>query len=665
MLVAKTEADAKANNWLAVIPGKYIKGDLEEHLFRLPINRDELFITFAAKASPGICSACTTNVAGEYKFSSKTWGSGIKSVSNLTATNGVSLNVTYKTFNNGTDTPSMQMTGYPRVSNGTLLETRFKGVVGSSNNYSETSINFNNGATFAKFKIFGVDKNTYTADEVEITGYCGTTPYSAIITYNTKDENKKTFTIGGKIINGTKTSSISNKNGAAIIEFPHEVTRIVIKHKIHYRTNKRGYQNIAIGDFELNCPRTANPNPDGIEFTLQAPPKVVSCTDFIYTFKVWNYACDARYVKIEDVLPEGMMWVKEGISTNGEGLKEAVFNNYGGGQSLSIDKVILAPSTFTTITARVRFKDNAVAGIFQNRGKLTYMSVNENKSLTIESCDYNTFDSCVPTKVEMTYQARVLSPVVTIDPITKRCYKDKGILTIKAKVKNPNPAIDFTNLSIALTYNEDFNFRSLKPIPGQGAEVADEGIHIVNGLNITGGSTLELTYEVQALDFLALIKAVTGNTYTKPRDVPDADIAKVLDFGAQIEVVGNSEDECINASLEDVYAVLDPTLPFCGRDLSCYYPPKLGQVVKKNSDFVMMTSLDRSKAGSLATENINAILYLESKSKGFVPTRMTEIQVNALVSPVAGMLVYDTTNKCLKLYNGVLWACLVQTCPDN
>lgn len=666
MLVAKTEADAKADKWLAVIPGTYVGGDLEEHLFRLPIDRDEIYITFAANAGAAQCIPCTTSATGVFKFSSSKWANGAKSASDLTASNGVKFDVTYKTYSNNKEEPSMQMAGYPRVSNGNLLESRFRGLPNSDNNYATTNITFKEGATFSKFKIYGIDKNSTTTDMIEVIGYCGNTTYNGIVSSSSSDKDKS-FTVGnGSVISGMKPSSITNKNSVATIEFPHEVTRIEIKHKVHYRSKTRGYQNIAIGDFELNCPRPASPNPDGIEFTLQAPPKVVSCGDFTYTFKVWNYACEARYVNIEDELPEGMYWVKGGVSSTESVLSEAVINEYGNTKKLIINKVKLAAGTYTTVTARVRFKDDAVPGIFENRGKLTYTSMNkDNKVVTIESCDYNTFDSCVPTKVEMTYQARVLSPVVTIDPITKRCYKDKGILTIKAKVKNPNPAIDFTNLSIALTYNEDFNFISFKPIPGQGTVLKDEGIHIVNGLNITGGSTLELIYEVQALDFLALIKAVTGNTYTKPRDVPDADIAKVLDFGAQIEVVGNSEDECINASLEDVYAVLDPTLPFCGRDLSCYYPPKLGQVVKKNSDFVMMTSLDRSKAGSLATENINAILYLESKSKGFVPTRMTEIQVNALVSPVAGMLVYDTTNKCLKLYNGVLWACLVQTCPDN
>jgi len=55
---------------------------------------------------------------------------------------------------------------------------------------------------------------------------------------------------------------------------------------------------------------------------------------------------------------------------------------------------------------------------------------------------------------------------------------------------------------------------------------------------------------------------------------------------------------------------------------------------------------------------------LESNTKGFVITRMTTAEVTAIVSPQEGMMVYDTTAKCLKLYDGTAWSCFVTpTCP--
>ena len=68
-------------------------------------------------------------------------------------------------------------------------------------------------------------------------------------------------------------------------------------------------------------------------------------------------------------------------------------------------------------------------------------------------------------------------------------------------------------------------------------------------------------------------------------------------------------------------------------------------------------------------------LALESKTKGFVPNRVAFSGANPVgIAPanfVEGMMVYDTTNKCMKMYtsqdNGVTfgWYCITTpTCPD-
>ncbi|MFC6268935.1 Ig-like domain-containing protein [Frigoriflavimonas asaccharolytica] len=60
----------------------------------------------------------------------------------------------------------------------------------------------------------------------------------------------------------------------------------------------------------------------------------------------------------------------------------------------------------------------------------------------------------------------------------------------------------------------------------------------------------------------------------------------------------------------------------------------------------------------------SAHTVLESNVKGFVITRMTTAQITAIVSPQDGMMVYDTTVNCLKLYDGTVWSCFqTPTCP--
>lgn len=57
-------------------------------------------------------------------------------------------------------------------------------------------------------------------------------------------------------------------------------------------------------------------------------------------------------------------------------------------------------------------------------------------------------------------------------------------------------------------------------------------------------------------------------------------------------------------------------------------------------------------------------LALESNNKGLIITRMTDVQIENIVDPQEGMVVYDTVHKCLKIYNGTQWKCFsLPVCP--
>lgn len=59
-------------------------------------------------------------------------------------------------------------------------------------------------------------------------------------------------------------------------------------------------------------------------------------------------------------------------------------------------------------------------------------------------------------------------------------------------------------------------------------------------------------------------------------------------------------------------------------------------------------------------------LALESNRKAFVPTRVTTAGLSNITNPVEGMMVYDTTENCLKVYvnSSVGWRCFNRkTCP--
>jgi hypothetical protein len=56
-----------------------------------------------------------------------------------------------------------------------------------------------------------------------------------------------------------------------------------------------------------------------------------------------------------------------------------------------------------------------------------------------------------------------------------------------------------------------------------------------------------------------------------------------------------------------------------------------------------------------ATDVASSKLTIESTTKGFLPPRMTTTQKNAIASPAAGLVLYDSTTNKLQCYNGSTW----------
>ena len=53
--------------------------------------------------------------------------------------------------------------------------------------------------------------------------------------------------------------------------------------------------------------------------------------------------------------------------------------------------------------------------------------------------------------------------------------------------------------------------------------------------------------------------------------------------------------------------------------------------------------------------NGSCLLELRSTTKGFLPPRMTTTQKNAIATPAAGLMVYDTDLSKVNFYNGASW----------
>jgi len=61
------------------------------------------------------------------------------------------------------------------------------------------------------------------------------------------------------------------------------------------------------------------------------------------------------------------------------------------------------------------------------------------------------------------------------------------------------------------------------------------------------------------------------------------------------------------------------------------------------------------------SKNASALFQIDSTTLGFLPPRMTAAQKNAIGSPTAGLMVFDTDAGKLCVYNGAAWRTITDT----
>ena len=59
--------------------------------------------------------------------------------------------------------------------------------------------------------------------------------------------------------------------------------------------------------------------------------------------------------------------------------------------------------------------------------------------------------------------------------------------------------------------------------------------------------------------------------------------------------------------------------------------------------------------GSSTKPSSSVALEVNSTTKGFLYPRMTEVQRDAIATPLGGLMIFNTTTNKLNLYNGVQW----------
>jgi hypothetical protein len=90
-----------------------------------------------------------------------------------------------------------------------------------------------------------------------------------------------------------------------------------------------------------------------------------------------------------------------------------------------------------------------------------------------------------------------------------------------------------------------------------------------------------------------------------------------------------------------------------GGDSSSYFRNTLSRTVVNGGQITLSGgTVSVSATTNGANSDASAIFDVQSTAKGFLPPRMTTTQKNAIASPAAGLVVYDTDLKQLCIYNG-------------
>ena len=98
----------------------------------------------------------------------------------------------------------------------------------------------------------------------------------------------------------------------------------------------------------------------------------------------------------------------------------------------------------------------------------------------------------------------------------------------------------------------------------------------------------------------------------------------------------------------------------------CYTDAAGGTGINTNHGITLLKRAGGSASTDWPMVRKSAFTALESNSKGFVITRMTTAQINAIVLPQEGMMVFDLSPsvKCLKIYSDGAWSCFsTPACP--
>ncbi|MFC7346079.1 hypothetical protein ACFQO9_05015 [Chryseobacterium zhengzhouense] len=518
----------------------------------------------------------------------------------------------------------------------------------------------------ASFQISNINTYRNNKNNFQVIGYCNGVAVMPKITY-AYNTSYHTFDITGNNAVGTMSwrgfvPNVSTAN----VRFDRPVEQIVIISTVDRANTAKTLRSELYSDITLECAEVVPPTPDNVYVSHSYTQETLATCGGNTTMRIKvtnNNICDNKTISLHQTLPSGLVYVPGSFNGNDlpAGAMTGATLTYTGG-NLNLSGLSLPSGEHWMY---VDVANPGVAGTYPTQ--FTYEvtnGINPTNTLSSPVVNLNYYQSAAPVQSAPALTLSIKNNVT--------CGTNNMVMTYRMKIDNPNTT-SITGAEILHMFDHDQIIQSVTYVTGEDEDGVITGTYPVDGAgatidpinnNLFNLIDAEIPVGVSYID----ITVNTGNSYNTP-DVQAQGISSTF-------LVGIGSGECAESGETVSNEVV---LPMCTTSTVCYKP---GIVATAGNPALPtkagITSLNR--AGAQDADNWPMVrtggwLALESKTKGFVPNRVAFSGGNPVGIPAAdfreGMMVYDTTNKCLKIFTSVNngstfeWHCVTtQTCPD-
>ena len=583
------------------------------------------YIKFAGVLAPSQCDVCT---GGTFIFKTgRSWNTLAE------RTNNVIDSETTGTTDQGDLIVEMEVSDPANVEYGPTSTPRAYGRWMISRRYDNQiaalthTINLNQAVAGASFQISNVNTYLNNANRFRVEGYdCDGNLVMPKITDAYTPSSATTYEIQGNEVVGTKPyKGLTSLYSTVNVRFNRAIQSIVIVAEVDRTNTRNTLRSLNIGDISFECATPLPPTEDNVtivqDFTQSE--EVPTCLETTMRMRLVNNNCDTRTVNISQTLPVGLEFVED---------------TYNDSEFTTPASYTYNANTFTLNGLELPSGTNYLyINVRSTTGSTT--TYNTSSSFTVQETgnSYNSIDPAGNADSQVSFEASgYTAPALDVSyTVNASCLEAGSSVTYTLNFDNQE-AGEITGVTLNVYY-------------ALGQEISavtlNNGITGVHGFGPAGESYIEMTN-------------VTIPTGTSSIDV-------LMDITSDIftdEPIASSVFQLItepgNACAEE-----SPLVSNVIELVACAFCTQPG-ATGAPTEFTKVGFSDREGLTPGWPGNVpNGFMVIESEDSGFVITRLTTAQINSL-DAVEGMLVYDTDEQCMKLYNGTNWNCIQRSCND-